>query len=524
MMGKRSWSDFFHGDRALVFGLALLPLLLLVLCHGRYGYFRDELYYIACSNHLALGYVDQPPLSILLLKVVRWLLGDSLHAIRLLPALAVALTVALAGLTARKLGGGRLAQVLAALAVITAPIMLGSGRYFSMNAFDLLFWALAGYLVIVILHDDKPRLWPLFGLVVGLGLLNKYSIGFFIAALVVGLLLSPQRKQLATKWFWLAGLIALLLFLPHLIWEIRWHFPSLEWMRRVTQFKNMPLAPLQFIWSQFFEVNLAAAPVWLLGVWFFLFSRQGRSFRPLGWSYVLLLVVMVAVRAKPYYLAPIYPLLFAAGAPVIENWTRQPRRLRLKWVKPVLVGLILVWGLILAPFAVPLLPVETFIRYQKLLNAQPRTEERGTPPGILPQHYADMFGWPELAAQMAGIFRTLTPEEQSRCLIYTRNYGEAGAIDFFGRVYGLPRALCGHNSYWSWGPDDEPFTALIVIGDSNDLQENLADLGRGFGNVELAGTTACGLCMPYENNRQIFLCREPRFKFKDIWPEERFYI
>lgn len=227
MLNRISLRKILSSDYTIPILIALLQFIIQVMFHGSYGYFRDELY-IACSNHLAFGYVDEPPLSIAILALNRWILGDSLQALRLLPSLAGAGVVLLAASMARRMGGGRFAQGMAALSVVVAHVLIGNGRYYSMNAFDVFFWALVGYIVVKILTEDKPGLWIAFGIIAGLGLLNKYSIGFLCTGLIAGLTLTSQRKQLTTKWFWYGALAALLLFLPHIIWEIRNGLPTLD--------------------------------------------------------------------------------------------------------------------------------------------------------------------------------------------------------------------------------------------------------------------------------------------------------
>ncbi len=502
------------------FSIALAQLVIQMFFHGNYGYFRDELYYIAGSKHLAFGYVDQPPLSLVILAGVRWVLGDSLQAIRLLPSLAISATAFLTALMAIRLGGGRYASALAALCVVAAPVLLGQGRYFSMNSFDILFWAATCYIVIRILTGDTPRLWLLFGLVVGLGLQNKYSVGFLFIGLVAGLLLTAERKHLATKWFWLGVLIASLLFLPHVLWEVKNGFPSLEFMRNATQEKNTPTTLLEFFGGQLRELNYFCAPIWMLGVYYFFFDDVGRRHRTLAWSYVVIFILMVVGNGKAYYLSPIYPMLFAGGGVFFERLTAEPSR---RWIKPLMVSGILVLMAISAPFAVPILPVEKFIAYQEFLGIKPRAEERSSL-GVLPQHYADEFGWEEMVAVIASAYQKLTPEEQAKCVIYVRNYGEAGAVDFFGWKYGLPNALCAHNSYWYWGPGEKTGDVAIIIGGSRDIQENLKDLNRRYQHVELAGTTKLEYAMPYENGRLIFICKGMNTTFQKLWPEERFFI
>jgi hypothetical protein len=508
------------GSANIPYVIAFAQLILVTAFHNNYGYFRDELYYIACSNHLAWGYVDQPPLSIGLLAVIRWIAGDSLHAIRFLAALAGSGVVVLSSRMARELGGKRFAQCLTALCVVAAPVLLGAGRYFSMNAFDVLFWAGATYVVVLILRRGDQRLWLVFGALAGIGLLNKYSIGFLCVGVAAGLLLSSQRSHLRSVWLWSGAIVALLLFLPHLLWEVQNGFPSLDFMRNASRTKNADLSVTGFLLGQFRDVNVFNAPVWLLGLYYLLFHRNAANVRSLGWMYLVVFALMAAGNAKVYYLSPAYPVLFAAGAVFLEGVLREHRY---RWLKRAAVVVVLAGGIIAVPFTLPVLPVEKFIAYEHALGVAPRAEERSTL-GVLPQYYADMFGWEELVATVAGVYQRLTPEEQQQCVIYVRNYGEAGAVDFFGKRYRLPPALCGHNNYWLWGPGTRPGDIAIIVGDRRDLGDNLADLKHFYRDVELAATTSCRYCMPFEDGRQLFLCRGMNTTFQRIWSRERSYL
>jgi len=508
---------------AAVAAIALGKLALNMAFAGRYGYFRDELYYIACSRHLAWGYVDQPPLCAGILALTRALLGDSLYAIRFPAALAGAAIVVLVGLMVHKLGGGRFAQILAVLAAALSPVVLGNaGRYFSMNSFDLLFWTLASYITLVILLENRPRWWLWFGLTAGLGLLNKYSMGFYIAGLTAGLLLTPQRKHLQSRFFWLGALLAFLLFLPHLLWQVSHDFPSLEFMRRAAGEKNVRLTLAEFFSGQLMQTGLGQSLLWVGGVAFFFFTRKLKSLRPFGWCYLAVFAIMLLTHAKVYYLTPIYGLYIAAGA---LGFSVISATGRWRLLRPALVFVLIALSLAAMPFAIPVLKVEDFIAYSTRLGMTPKPEEHSTL-AELPQYYADMFGWEEMIAQVAGIYNRLSPEEKRDCVIYVRNYGEAGAIDFFGKKYGLPPTLCGHNSYWYWKPDTVTFAVAIVFGAARSLEANLTDLqGPGrFEQAELAATTCSHYAMPYENNRQIFLCRRPHFTFEQIWPREKNFI
>ena len=524
----------------IVAGIALARLALTVALHDRYGYFRDELYYIACSDHLAWGYVDHPPLSIALLALVRRLFGDSLHAIRFPAALAGSLTVLLTARMARRLGGGRFAQVTAALAAALAPVGLGNaGRYFSMNAFDLLLWACGAYVLVLILKEGRERLWILYGLVAGLGLLNKYSMLFFGVGTFAGLLCTERRRDLARPWIWIGAAVAALLVLPHAVWEVRHGNPSLEFIHNASTYKNAPLSPADFLMAQPLETGFGQTFLWLLGIGFFAVqgARRPAGSRDAGPAqrllrangllafavmYPVVAAVMIHGNAKAYYLTPIYFPFMAAGACAVEAIGR--RRL-LGWLPPLAAVAVVVFGLVAMPFAIPALKVDDFVAYQKALGRTPKAQERNRL-ADLPQHYADMFGWEELVAKVAAVYRALTPEEQRHAAIYARNYGEAAAIDFFGRRYGLPRATSGHNNYWYWGPPPDDTQVMIVFGRSNDVEDSLADLRSPdrCGEAILADRTSCEHCMPFENGRPILVCRDPRFTFRRIWPGEKNFI
>jgi hypothetical protein len=498
---------------------ALLALGLHILAIQNYGYFRDELYYIACSDHLAFGYVDQPPLAMALLKIIRTLLGDSLLALRIVPALASAAFILLTALLARELGGNKPAVILAAAAAFAPIGNFFAFHYYSMNFWDLLFWQVIILIVIRIIKTDNPRLWLLFGFVAGLGLQNKISVLFLGFGIVVGLLLTPKRRHLTTRHFWLGGGIAGLLFLPYIVWNWAHDWPHLEFIHNARTFKMAAVSPLEFFTGQVLYNNPATLLIWLAGLVYLLFHKEGRQYRLFGWMFLAIYILFTLQQAKDYYLAGAYPILFAGGAVVIGKGIQKKNWI---WLTPVLVAFILIPTFIFAPITLPILPVETTIAHMQRIGIVPSTGERHEL-SQLPQHYADMFGWEEMAAVYAQAYRKLSPEEQAKCLIFVRNYGEAGAIDFFGRAHGLPRAMCTHNNYWLWGPGDVTGEVGIVLGMSSDIEESRQDLEAFFEEVELAGIFRCQYCMPYENNAPIFICRNMKVSLQEIWDQEKHY-
>jgi len=516
MKSKTALREFLENGTAIILGIAVIKLLLHLVTNamGGYGYFRDELYYLACTEHLDFGYVDQPPFSIYVLAVNRLLFGDSISALRLLPALTGAATVFLVGLIARQLGGGKYAMALAAVGATASIVFVAMGSLFSMNCFDILFWTLGSYLLVLIIKKGDARLWLILGFVVGLGLLNKVGMLWFGFGIALGLFLTPQRSWLRTLWPYAAGAIALLMFLPYIVWNLSHDFAHLEFIRNATSSKYSGLSPMTFLLGQVLAQNPVTLPLWVGGLTFLLVGREGKAYRLLAFVYLAaLLILIVNGHSKPEYLSPAYGVLFAAGGVALERaFAKRPWI----WLKSVCMILLAAGGIVLAPVVLPVLPVERYILYADALGITPSTAE-GKQLGKLPQLYADMFGWEGKAAAVATVFHALPEEEQKECTIYASNYGRCGAIDFFGRAYGLPRSIGSHNSYWIWGP--RGYTGAILIR----LGGRLEDLERDFGSVVLAGRVTCDYCMPYEDNLPIYVCRSLRRPLKEFWADMKHY-
>jgi Dolichyl-phosphate-mannose-protein mannosyltransferase len=473
-----------------------------------YGYFVDELYYLACSRHLDWGYVDQPPLIALIAWLERVLLGDSLPAIRFLPAVAGAGEVALTALLARELGGKRFAQGLAALAALVPPAILATDNLLSMNAFEPLFWMGCAYLFIRMVITGNQRLWIWFGVLAGFGLENKYSMLIFGAGIVVGLLLTRDRRWLASPWIWIGGAVAFLIFLPNLLWNIQHHFPFLELQANIRRSgRDVPLGPLRFFAEEILTLLPLTLSIWLAGLWFFFFSKLGKAFRVLGWAWVFSAVVIVTLSPRVYYLYPAFPVLLANGSVMWESWLEKPRY---NWLKLTYPALMVLFGALSSPLAIPILPPETYIRYTKATHLQPpRIETHKL--GPLPQLYADQFGWEEMVATVARVYNSLPPEARAKTAIFGQNYGQAGAIDLFGPKYGLPPAISGHQSYFLWGPHCYTGESMIV------MQGQQRDLERYYTSVEKVASVYHPHSMPYEHF-DIYYCRGLRQPLKEIWP------
>jgi 4-amino-4-deoxy-L-arabinose transferase-like glycosyltransferase len=501
-------------DLCLILALALgaLAFHLLVNAFGGYGIFRDEYYYIACSKRLAAGYVDQPPLAMFLMAAGRALFGQSQFGIRVLPALAHALTVLLGGLMARRLGGRRGAVVLAGLAVATAPIIIGHAGIFQMNAFAQLFWALAAYLLVLIVDRSRPGLWLMLGAVLGLGLLNKIDFLWFGLGLTAGLLLTDLRKHLATLWPYAAAGLALLIFSPYVVWNATHGWAHLEFIRNAGAGKYSGLTRLDFLTGQAILVNPVNMLIWVPGLLFLLLGREGRRYRVLGVIYLAALAVLVAnPHSKSEYLGPAYTMLFAAGGVAVERWASRGRR---GWGVPALATLSALTSLVVLPFAVPVMPVETFIKYQSALGVKPSTPERNRL-SELPQYYADMFGWEELARDVSAVYLSLPEAERASAVVYARNYGEAASLEYFSSTYPLPRVVSPHNNYWIWGYPKEGFRTIIV------LRGNAEEIKQACNEVTLAAVHHCRYCMPYENDMPIYVCRGLRVTPAELWRRDK---
>ncbi|HEY7001466.1 MAG TPA: glycosyltransferase family 39 protein [Candidatus Udaeobacter sp.] len=492
----------------VIVAFGAVALLVHLLTNGRYGYFRDELYYIACGRHLAFGYVDQPPLSILLLRLSEILLGNSLFAIRLLPALAGAATVALTGLIARDLGGRAWAIALACAGSLCALFNLAVGNFFSMNAFEPLFWMGCIYLLIVIINGGSPSLWLWFGALIGLGLENKHSTTFFAVGVFVALLLTPERHHFTGKWIWFGGLVAFAIALPNVLWQAQHHWPTYELLSNIARSdKNVALSPVQFIAQQIVFMNPGTLPLWLAGLIWLFGSRDGRRYMALGIIYLVLLAEFIILHGKSYYLAPAYPMLFAAGGVAIERVFAN----RFRWFKPALLVAIIATGVLLAPLVMPILPPGKLVAYMRAIGLElPRTETSHTAP--LPQLFADQFGWPEMVGSVGHVYNHLPPEDRKRAGIFCQNYGEAGAIDFFGAKFGLPPAISGHQNYFLWGPRDWTGDVVLVL-DTDDQHER-----EQFASVEdLGQIVSSPWAMPFERQTHVYLCRDLKSGVQDLW-------
>ncbi|MBU1881445.1 glycosyltransferase family 39 protein, partial [bacterium] len=460
--------------------IALLQMLVHFMTNGNYGMFRDEFYYIACAEHLAWGYVDHPPFSMLMLAISKAIFGDSVQAIRLLATISGGVLILMVGHLAREMGGNKIAQIIAATAMLISPTHLGLTGFYSMNSFDFLFWMGAIWIVVRIVNTGNDKLWLLFGIVIGLGLQNKLSVLFLAMGLVAAMLLSPLRKYLSNKYFWIGSGLAILIFLPHILWQIANGWPTLEFMANAKQYKIADISPWEFFSAQIMDNHPLNFLIWFGGLLFLLIAKSMRPYRILGIAVIVIFLFFIVQKSKPYYFAPAIPFLIAVGGIMIGNWLTKRN---LNWLAIVLVISLLLGGAWSAPLAVPFLPPDKFADYSLNKLVSGRSAEVYDS-GVLPQHFADRFGWEELAKATSMIYLQLTPEEQANCAVFGHNYGVCGSLQYFSQWVPLPRVVGGHNNYYLWGPGDEEVSVLLVIGgDPDDHREVFNSVEAGLETV-----------------------------------------
>jgi hypothetical protein len=474
--------------------------------NAHYGFFRDELYFIICGFRPDVGYVDQPPL-VPLMAAFSQTFGLSLFALRVIPAIFAALTTYIASRFAIELGGGRFAIIIAALVTTFAPEMLAFGSRLSPDTVEMAVWPLIALVVYRIARGGDARLWLLVSVLTAFGFWSKYSVAFFAVAVVIGLLLSPQRGVLRTPWFGAAVALGALLISPNVWWQWHYHFPMVQLLHN--DYDKFMLKWPPFPLQQIMVMSPLLSIVWLIGLgWLFANVRT----RFLAYAYVALIAMMWAGDAKAYYPAPVYPYLVAAGAVPIERWTG----VRFKW-RVAIVAVIIAFAIPSTPFVLPVVPMATYIRYQVVMGNlfHIRFHVEDAPNSTPIQYYGDMTGWPQLEQRVAQIYHSLPPSERSVAAIYAHNFGEAGAIDLYGPPDKLPPVLSGNNNYFLWGTHG--FSGEVVV------DVNGRELLPYYRSVRRVDTFFNPLAMPYENNLPIWILREPKEPLAKIWPRLKNY-
>lgn len=486
-------------------------LLLTLVTAGRYGFFGDELYYFACSKHLAFGYVDHPPLVAILTFISVKIFGETLIGLRFLSGLAGAGTVLIASHISKSLGGNKFSQSLAALLILFSAGIPAISSFFSMNPVDIFLCSLFILLFIKIIDDPSPKKWIILGLVLGIGLLNKYTFMVLGFSTITALMITKHWRYFKSPWLYISFLIGFLLFLPHIIWQIDHSFPTLEFMKNATSNKNLSLSPLTFILQLILGLNPFTFPIWLSGIIFLTFGKHFKKYHIFGWMAILFLAVYMTQNSKVYYAIPIFPLLFAAGSIVIEKWVEKYHMNYIKWVTIILI---VISGTVLMPLFVPILPVEQFVSYSKTIGVWDYIKMEQDESDLLPLHFIYRFGWPEMVELVAETYHSLPIEDQAdETAILASWYGPAGAIDHFGQKLGLPPSICGRNNYWIWGFREYTGECIISVG------FNVEQMKQFYNDVRVAAN----FIHPYAYNLTICICKDPKFKLEEIWHEVKVY-
>ncbi|UWZ83441.1 glycosyltransferase family 39 protein [Occallatibacter riparius] len=507
MRDSSDWRRNFPSSTAALWLLGLAFTAVHLLAGTRYGFHRDELLTYSNARDLQWGYVVYPPLTAFLGRVELILFGTSLLGFRFFAAIACGLVTFLSGLMARSMGGSRRAIFVSAFAASIGGAVFFTGSFMSYMSFDVLWWVAVAWCVVRLLETEDPRWWLGIGLFIGLGLMTKYTIAFFAISLLIGMLLTPNRRYLRSPWFWCGLGLALLIFAPNLLWQYQHHFVGLDWMRSIHA-RDVGLGRgKNFLLNQFWSAsNPVTVPLWLAGLWFLFARPEGNRWRLIGWMYVLTLVAFMAANARDYYLAPAYPMLIAAGAVWSEDrfasltpsW-----KTRLLYYTPwsrLVIGGAVVAGLIL-PFA----PVNSrWWRVQDTVTGQLNMQ----------------IGWPELAATVAQVRDSLPESDRAAAGIMASDEGEAGAVNLYGSAYGLPRAISGMNSNWLRGYPDPPPQVVIAVGFPPDQLDRIFASCRPA--VQLSNPWGISNEI-FRGTEKVYVCRNIRSPWPVFWKNFQSY-
>jgi Dolichyl-phosphate-mannose-protein mannosyltransferase len=485
-----------RSDTAALLAIAAAITLLHLLTNNHYGFHRDELQFLSDALHLDWGFIPYPPFTPFVERISLAVFGLSMVGLRLFSVIAQASAIVVIGLMARELGGSRLAQVTAALAVALAPFPLFQGTEFQYSSFAYLWWVLIAYFVIRLLKTENPRWWLAIGMTVGVGLQTKYDIAFFVAGILGGMLLTPARRYLRSAWFWAGAALAIAIFLPNLIWQLRHDFISLTFLRHIHTRDVGEGRANGFLRDQFLLCTiLFTAPVWIAGLISFL---RDRRYRLLAWMYLIPLALFIIGRGRGYYMAAAYPMLFAMGAVTGERWIASLSVLRRRTIEIAYFTLLVTSGLLAATALLPIAPSGPLMKFALARNGELREET----------------GWDQIVKTVAGIRDSLPPAQRDHVGILVGNYGEAGAIEMLGPAYQLPPPISLTNSAWLRGYPVPPPSTLIVLGVSRQ------DAATALTSCRVAGRVVNPYGVKNEESQDhpdILVCSAPRLPWPEFW-------
>jgi Dolichyl-phosphate-mannose-protein mannosyltransferase len=501
-MNAESLGNDRRGDTWAVVGIAALVMIAHLLTNGRYGFHRDELQVLSDARHLDWGFVPYPPFTPLVERISMSIFGLSLVGLRLASVIAQAILVVVAGLMARELGGGRLAQATAALAVALSTLPLFEGTEFQYTSFDNLWWVLIAYCVIRLLKTEDLRWWLAIGALVGIGFQTKYTMGFFLSGIMGGVLLTGARRYLASGWFWGGMALGFAICAPNLIWQLRHGFISLHFLQHIHK-RDVGQGRADGFWRDQFWIcaNLVAAPLWIAGVVGYLRERR---YRMLAWMYLIPLTLFAVTKGRGYYMGGAYPMLMAMGAVVGERWVGSLGKIPRRTAEAVFFPGLVAWGCYMGAMILPVASSGPLMKFALENNGDLREE----------------IGWDELVKTVAGIRDSLPPEQRASVGIMARNYGEAGAIEILGPAYHLPPPISATNSAWLRGYPKPPPTTLIVIGTSREYADSR------FSACRLAAHNGNSLGVKNEESQDhpdIFVCGGPLLPWPEFWEQYQGY-
>jgi len=483
---------------------------------GYYGFFRDELYYIACSKRLAFGYYDHPPFATFLLSIIRLFFGDSILAVRFLPALVNSLLIFITGVITKKSGGKKFAQGIACLSVLICPFYLMVNSFYSMNSFESLLLTCCVLILIIIIQEDKNHYWLLWGFITGIGLINKHTFAVFEFAILIGMTFTPLRKYFFDKYFWSGISISIVIVLPNVIWQIQNDFISAAYYKDIITYYSTT-RPLAFITIQMIALNPLVFPVFLSGIIFLFLKTEGKPYRVFGWMFLIPFLYFLFMKInRPDRLAPVYPILISGGSVMIELWIN---KLNKNWIKQFIISILIIGGIISFSLSLPILPPEMLSGYNRAigLSNQEIGDEGMRPMSIISQQiyhqmFFDRLGWESMAGDVAAVYNKMPDKDKKEAVILAGNYGEASAIEFYGTRYNLPVVISTHYNYWLWGFHDATGDLMISIGVDKKILNAL------FEKVEESGIIhTCDYCMDNEKNLPVYICRKIKIPMKELW-------
>jgi hypothetical protein len=516
-MEENKYSFIFENKHLLFLSILNFIIIYISTFTPGYGYFIDEFYYIACANNPAMGYVDHPPLAPIILMIYKSVFGESVFAIRIIPALAASLTVFMTGIITKQLGGNKTAQSIAAFSILTAPVFAVMGGFYSMNAIEPLLCAFALYYVLKMINEDNPKYWIQTGIMFGLLLMNKHTAALLILFLVAPMVFTKHRKLLFTKYFVLCALITFIIFIPNLIWQIKNGFPSVDfYVTNITR-KNIPMSFMSYFIFQLFAYNPFVFPVWLAGVIFLLFNKKVSRYRLLTVLFILtFLFYLYGRNSRVDRMSYAFLAVIPAGAIYIENLIGRMKFRKLCFGLYALLMLLFFSTII--PLMLPFLSYENSAKLTKLLGMNTEVERGNNP--LIPQLIADRIGWQEKVDMVGRVLESFPAGERNNIIVAAENYGSAGALELLGKKYGIKNAVCGHNNYYYWSKErlaGDIVLQLTFKREYNGLKESFdeVDSTDTFYNNEY--------CTPHERNLSVFICRKPKFPKEELLERARFF-